>query len=118
MKNTFLALMLALSSFMFAQLKLVAIVHPGCSHCQAWEADWEKQQSAVKEKLTLRLVDVTNFDDVQWVESVFPDTLGSTPTFLIVKDENGKQVVLDHFSGYPNWPSFEKKVTKVLEANS
>ena len=49
MKNTFLALLLALSSFMFAQLKLVAIVHPGHSLCQAWEADWEKQQSAVKE---------------------------------------------------------------------
>ena len=118
MRNTFFASLVLLSSFALAQLNLIAIIHPGCSHCQAWEADWGKNESALKDQFKLKVVDVTNFDDVQWVENTFPDTFGPTPTFLVVSENKGKQTLLEKFSGYPNWSEFEKMLTQSIPADA
>lgn len=100
--------------WLVAKPLLVAVTHPSCGHCQAWEKAWQSSQSQLKDEVDLRPVDITKLDDVSWLSERFPEALRTgTPNFLVVSNED-KPKVYGRFIGFGSWARFESQLSKVL----
>lgn len=107
--------LLVICGWVIAKPLLVAVVHPDCSHCQAWEEAWENNQGAIKDQVSVRLVDVTKFDDVTWVSQHFSGALtGGTPHFMVAKSDVDFNE-MGRFIGFSNWARFEKQLMQILQ---
>ena len=107
-------ILLLMCGWLVAKPLLVVVVHPSCVHCRAWENAWGKSESDVKDKVIIRMVNVTKFDDVTWVTQHFPEALTKgTPHFLVTKSETNFSE-RGRLVGFANWARFEKQLSDIL----